>query len=90
MKYLLYSGVLAWFAFSTGNAPAQRGNFGDDVKFLAKHVETIILGAGKTGPRVAVVAAYQGRVMTTTRVANRTTVIAEPTSVSRSRQKVTG
>src|SRR5215211_2789008 len=38
--------------------------FSDDVAFLSKHTNTIVLGSGKS--KVAVVGAYQGRVMTTT------------------------
>ncbi len=38
--------------------------FGEDAKFLASHTETIVLGNDERGPRVAVVPAYQGRVMT--------------------------
>ena len=41
-------------------------DFGGDVEFLNQHVETIVLGADNDGPRVAVVPAYQGRVMTST------------------------
>ena len=37
-------------------------NFGQDVQFLREHLETIVLSAGDA--RVAVVPAYQGRVMT--------------------------
>jgi hypothetical protein len=40
--------------------------FQNDVDFLRKHVETIVLGGDGAGPRVAVVPAYQGRVMTST------------------------
>jgi hypothetical protein len=38
--------------------------FDDDVAFLNKHVKTYVIGAGKS--KVALVAAYQGRVMTST------------------------
>ncbi len=40
--------------------------FGDDVEFLRTHVETIVLQDSEGGPAVAVVPAYQGRVMTST------------------------
>jgi len=39
-------------------------SFGDDVAFLGTHVETIVLGAESGPARVAVVPAWQGRVMT--------------------------
>ena len=45
---------------------AEENMFQGDVDFLRKHVETIVLGADADGPRVAVVPAYQGRVMTST------------------------
>lgn len=38
----------------------------EDVKFLQDHVEVVVLGTQVGGPRVAVVPAYQGRVMTST------------------------
>ena len=40
--------------------------FQRDVDFLRKHTETIVLGKEDAGPRIAVVPAYQGRVMTST------------------------
>jgi len=40
--------------------------FGDDVAFLKKHVETLVLSDADGKARVAVVPAYQGRVMTST------------------------
>ena len=40
--------------------------FSEDVAFLKKHVEVITLGQGAGQPQVAVVPAYQGRVMTST------------------------
>jgi hypothetical protein len=41
------------------------GTFASDLAFLQRHVETIVL-TSPTGARVAVVPAYQGRVMTST------------------------
>lgn len=41
-------------------------SFRADVEFLRKHVDTIVLGKAGAGPQVAVVPAYQGRVMTST------------------------
>jgi len=43
-----------------------RHTFGQDVEFLRQHVALVLLGADQDGPRVAVVPAYQGRVMTST------------------------
>ncbi len=45
---------------------AAYGAFQTDVDFLRQHVETIVLGDEAVGPRVAIVPAYQGRVMTST------------------------
>ncbi len=43
---------------------AQERDFGQDVDFLKQHTQTIVLGGGGSEARVAVVPAYQGRVMT--------------------------
>ena len=53
------------FATSVQGGDAEM-NFGEDVAFLTRHVETIVLGDSTLGPRIAVVPAYQGRVMTST------------------------
>ena len=45
-------------------AAADERNFGEDATFLAAHQQTIVLGEQAGGPRVAIVPAYQGRVMT--------------------------
>lgn len=45
-------------------AAADERNFGEDATFLAAHQQTIVLGERAGGPRVAIVPAYQGRVMT--------------------------
>ncbi len=45
---------------------AEENNFPGGVAFLQERVETIVLGSEVGGPRVAVVPAYQGRVMTST------------------------
>jgi hypothetical protein len=55
-------------AMTTGlggcNASTHR-SFGDDVEFLRRYTDsTVVLGADVLGPRVAIVADYQGRVMT--------------------------
>lgn len=49
-----------------GIHPKKEMTFSEDVTFLKKHVDVIILGQGKDSPQVAVVPAYQGRVMTST------------------------
>jgi hypothetical protein len=50
-----------------GSTEASERNFGEDVQFLSEHVEPlVVLGKDPRGPRVAVVPAYQGRVMTST------------------------
>lgn len=41
-------------------------SFDQDVAFLKEHTDVIVLGGEAEGPRVAVVPAYQGRVMTST------------------------
>src|SRR3990172_5678565 len=51
---------------TTATLRAEENDFQGDVEFLRKHVETIVLGGDGGGPRVAVVPAYQGRVMTST------------------------
>ncbi len=45
---------------------ADENAFQHDVTFLRKHVETVVLAEAGNGPSVAVVPAYQGRVMTST------------------------
>jgi hypothetical protein len=45
---------------------AAERTFDDDVAFLRRHVEVVVLGEGASGARVAVVPAWQGRVMTST------------------------
>jgi hypothetical protein len=52
-------------AFGRPLSAAER-NFEDDVAFLRRHVEVVVLGDGAGGPRVAIVPAWQGRVMTST------------------------
>lgn len=52
----------------SGSHAAER-RFGEDVEFLSQHVTTIVLAgdaANGAAPQVAVVPAYQGRVMTST------------------------
>ena len=49
-----------------GFVKAAERNFVEDVQFLSQHVETVVLGKDLRGPRLAIVPAYQGRVMTST------------------------
>jgi len=58
--------VLLAFGQVGCNQPKKEMNFSEDVAFLKKHVEVIVLGEGDGSPQVAVVPAYQGRVMTST------------------------
>ena len=58
---LVFWGV--WIV-SAYQAAADERNFGEDATFLAAHQQTIVLGDAAGGPRVAIVPAYQGRVMT--------------------------
>lgn len=63
---ILSMGVVAVMSakVEAGDSSAEKG-FAGDVAFLGKHVETIVLGVDG-GPQVALVPAYQGRVMTST------------------------
>ena len=61
IKNLVFLG--GWIV-SAYQAAADERNFGEDATFLAAHQQTIILGEREGGPRVAIVPAYQGRVMT--------------------------
>lgn len=54
------------FMLTTGLVEAADRNFGADVEFLSQHIKTVVLGKDQHGPRIAVVPAYQGRVMTST------------------------
>lgn len=46
--------------------PAGAASFGDDIAFLQKHTEIVVLGDKNGGAKVAVSPAWQGRVMTST------------------------
>ncbi len=61
MKRLL----LPTLVLAACHSPPERGNgtFASDVEFLREHVQTLVL-TSPTGAKVAVVPAYQGRVMT--------------------------
>jgi hypothetical protein len=66
MKRIIGIGAM-WMLAAAGamGAEAKKADrtFGEDVAFLRQHVETVVL-KGPSGRRVAVVPAYQGRVMT--------------------------
>ena len=51
-------------AFLAAVATARARGFEEDLAFLRKHVEVVVLEDARTGARVAVVPAWQGRVMT--------------------------
>lgn len=59
-----FSRIAISSALFTAASAAMAATFDDDVAFLKKHVDTIVLSNGKA--QVAVCAAYQGRVMTST------------------------
>ncbi len=65
-KVLLAALLLVPAAGCGGNKveESKDGPFGADVAFLQQHVETVVLG--REGPRVVIVPAWQGRVMTST------------------------
>ncbi|QDV62316.1 DUF6786 family protein [Crateriforma conspicua] len=56
------------FSFPVGAAQpsAEPGTFGHDVDFLRKHCDVIVLQGNSDSSQIAVVADYQGRVMTST------------------------
>ena len=49
--------------------PAQAASFGDDLAFLQKHIDVVVL-SDKSGARVAIAPAWQGRVMTSAATGN--------------------
>jgi len=59
--------MIAGISFFAGCA-SPRGTFADDVAFLERHTDVVVLADGDA--RVAVVPAYQGRVMTSTFAGN--------------------
>ena len=58
--------VLSGCSTMTRVAPKGDGTYGNDVSFLKQHVEVIELSDSSGDARVAIVPAYQGRVMTST------------------------
>ena len=61
----LLAAAAAWCSACAGGPPPSDGTFTNDLAFLRQHVDTIVL-TSPTGARIAVVPAYQGRVMTST------------------------
>ena len=62
---LTLSGVVMAAGLVGCKGAGKHRSFGEDVEFLGQHTESlVVLGADAAGPRVAVVADYQGRVMT--------------------------
>ena len=53
-------------SLAKGGSSIKEMTFSEDVAFLQNHVEVITLGQGERQPQVAIVPAYQGRVMTST------------------------
>ncbi|MFZ9920921.1 MAG: DUF6786 family protein, partial [Terrimicrobiaceae bacterium] len=62
LLHLLPILALAPFAHAANHSPT----FGEDLAFLKKHTDILVLEIPGTGARVAVAPAYQGRVMTST------------------------
>jgi hypothetical protein len=58
--------ALAALCGSLAGASAAGATFGDDLAFLQKHTDVLVLSDKSGAARVAVVPAYQGRVMTST------------------------
>lgn len=64
-RFTLIVAFVGMLLMSPAALMAQDKSFDEDVAFLGEHVETIVLGS-KGGPQLAIVPAYQGRVMTST------------------------
>lgn len=62
----LLTGLLAGAALCVPVGIAYAAAFDDDVAFLKKHVDTVVLSDAEGKAQVAVCGAYQGRVMTST------------------------
>ncbi|MHC4571068.1 MAG: DUF6786 family protein [Planctomycetota bacterium] len=58
--------LAAVFAMGCSSTQNQAMTFGEDLKFLQRHTDVIVLGDLSSGAQIAVVPAYQGRVMTST------------------------
>ncbi|MBU4460471.1 MAG: hypothetical protein KJ579_07885 [Verrucomicrobia bacterium] len=68
MKTLFMAMAAGGLAMVTarGVGPMKSNTFGQDVAFLSKHTDVIVLSAADGGAKVALAPAYQGRVMTST------------------------
>lgn len=65
MRTALWLGAMAMITATSCVGPKTSGpTFGDDVAFLRKHVDVIVLADASGDARVALVPAWQGRVMT--------------------------
>ncbi len=60
------TGLVLLAAVLAGCAPKLDGTFGRDVAFLNRHTDLVVLSDASGGAKVAVVPAWQGRVMTST------------------------
>lgn len=68
MRQKIFYAVVAIMLVSTSLVGADNagGSFGDDVAFLSKYTETIVLSDKSGQAKIAVIPAWQGRVMTST------------------------
>ena len=66
MIVLLCIGIMTGCASTDGNGKMSKNPFGDDVEFLKKHTDVVILSDASGDSRVAVIPQMQGRVMTST------------------------
>ena len=66
-------GLIVVLGASGPSISAEERNFGEDVAFLERHTETVVLGDDETGPRCVIAPAYQARVMTSTARGNQGT-----------------
>lgn len=66
MNYLLLALIGGMLVAGNAAVAGDTATFADDVEFLKKHVDVIVLSDASTDAQVAVVPDYQGRVMTST------------------------
>ena len=57
-------GILAGCASTDGDGKMAKNTFGDDVKFLKRHTDVVILSDASGDSQAAVIPQMQGRVMT--------------------------
>lgn len=65
-RNLIAASLVFMTTTATFNQPLRAGSFGDDVAFLKKHTEILVLSDRKGAAKVALSPAWQGRVMTST------------------------